>query len=118
LADTLHQNRASTRLLAAALQNQLAPDLDLWVIEHAVAQALPYRSELLAAKASLSINTTGPSLTDDKFLDRVRGLIRRCGLAPALITFEITEQVAVLSLTKAMTFVRELRALGLPIRPV
>ncbi|MGA7539675.1 MAG: EAL domain-containing protein [Steroidobacteraceae bacterium] len=112
LADTLPENRAPTRLLAAALQNQLAPDLDLWVIEHAVLQALPYRSELLAAKASLSINITGPSLTDEKFLDRVRALIRRCGLTPALITFEITEQVAVLSLTKAMTFVRELRSLG------
>jgi EAL domain-containing protein (putative c-di-GMP-specific phosphodiesterase class I) len=84
----------------------------MWVAEHALTEAAPYRSTLLAANVSLSINITGPSLTDETFLERVRGLISRSRIAPSLITFEITETVAVLSLAKAVTFMRELRALG------
>jgi EAL domain-containing protein (putative c-di-GMP-specific phosphodiesterase class I) len=60
----------------------------------------------------MSINITGPSLTDETFLERVQRLIRRSRIAPSLITFEITETAAVLSLTKAVTFIRELRAMG------
>ena len=107
-----HENNAPVDLLSAAHRNQLAPALDMWVTEHALAQATPYGSALLAAKVSLSMNITGPSLTDETFLERVQRLIRQSRIAPSLITFEITETVAVLSLTKAVKFIRELRAMG------
>jgi diguanylate cyclase (GGDEF)-like protein len=107
-----HDNHAPTSLLAAALRTSLAPELDLWVINHAIRQARPYLPELLAADVSLSINLAGPSLTDDEFLERVRGVISRSGLPPGMILFEVTETVALLSLTKAVKFIRELRAMG------
>jgi len=106
------ENRAPADLLSAAHRHQLAPAVDMWVAEHALDQAAPYRSALLAANVSLSINITGPSLTDETFLERLRGLIRHSRIAPSLITFEITETVAVLSLAKAVTFIQELRAMG------
>ncbi len=106
------ENHAPADLLSAAHRHQLAPAVDMWVAEHALAQAGPYRSALLAANVSLSINITGPSLTDETFLERVRGLIHHSRINPSLITFEITETVAVLSLAKAVTFIRELRAMG------
>lgn len=106
------ENHAPAELLAAAQRNQLAPALDLWVIEHALAEAIPYRSVLRAANATLSINITGPSLTDAALLERVKDLIRASRIGPALITFEITETIAVLSFTKALRFIRELRAMG------
>jgi diguanylate cyclase (GGDEF)-like protein len=107
-----HENHAPAALLAAALRSGLAPELDLWVMDHAIRAARPYLPELLAANVSLSINLAGPSLTDDGFLDRVRELISRSGVPPGLIMFEVTETVALLSLTKAVKFIRELRALG------
>ena len=110
--DPPHENHAPGPLLAAALRSGLAPQLDLWVIDHAIATARPYLPELLAANVSLSINLAGPSLTDDGFLERLRALIDRSGLPPGLILFEVTETVALLSLTKAVKFIRELRALG------
>jgi diguanylate cyclase (GGDEF)-like protein len=110
--DDLTENRAPMHLLAAAHRNHLAPAVDLWVIEHALAEAAPYGTELRKAKVSLSINISGPSLTDQKFLERIRGLIEQSRIDPGLITFEITETVAVLSLAKAVNFIRELRALG------
>jgi Amt family ammonium transporter len=106
------ENHAPAELLAAAQRNQLAPALDLWVIEHALAAAIPYRSVLRAANATLSINITAPSLTDAAVLERVKDLIRASRIDPALITFEITETLAVLSFTKALRFIRELRAMG------
>ena len=107
-----NEDHAPADLLSAAHRSQLAPALDLWVVEHALAAAAPHRSALLAANASLSINITGPSLTDATFLERIERLIRRSRIVPALITFEITETIAVLSLTKALQFVRELRVMG------
>jgi diguanylate cyclase (GGDEF)-like protein len=107
-----HKNHAPADLLSAAHRSQLAPALDLWVVEHALAEAAPHRSALLATDTSLSINITGPSLTDATFLQRVERLIRGSRIAPSLITFEITETIAVLSLSKALKFVRELRAMG------
>jgi diguanylate cyclase (GGDEF)-like protein len=110
--DPPQENHAPAALLAAALRSGLAPELDLWVIDHAIGAARPYLPELLATHVSLSINLAGPSLTDDGFLERVRTLITRSGLPPGLIMFEVTETVALLSLTKAVKFIRELRAMG------
>ncbi len=106
------ENRAPATLLGAALRNQLAPELDWWVVEHAIREALPYRAELLAANVALSINITGPSLTHEGFRRRVCGLIRRSGMPASLLMFEITETVAVLSFKRAVRFIRELSALG------
>ena len=112
LIDRPDENRAPGALLAVAQRTELAPELDLWVIEHAIAEARPYLSQLLAANVSLSINLAGPSLTDDEFLERVRALICREGLPPGFVMFEVTETVALLSLTKAVKFIQELRAVG------
>jgi EAL domain-containing protein (putative c-di-GMP-specific phosphodiesterase class I) len=35
------ENHAPADLLSAALRNQLAPTLDMWVAEHALTQATP-----------------------------------------------------------------------------
>jgi diguanylate cyclase (GGDEF)-like protein len=112
LAGRPDENKAPSALLEVALRAELAPELDLWVIEHAISEARPYLSQLLAADVSLSINLAGPSLTDDKFRERVRALIGQAGLPPRLIMFEVTETVALLSLAKAVRFIEELRAVG------
>jgi diguanylate cyclase (GGDEF)-like protein len=111
-ADELGENRAPLHLLSAAHRNHLAPAVDLWVMEHALAEAAPFRRDLQEANVALSINITGPSLTDQAFLERARRLIEQSRIDPQLITFEITETVAVLSLARAVAFIRELRALG------
>jgi len=112
VVDRPDENNAPGALLAVALRTGLAPELDLWVIEQAISAARPHLPVLLAANVSLSINLAGPSLTDDKFLERVRELISVSGIPPRLILFEVTETVALLSLTKAVQFIQELRSLG------
>jgi diguanylate cyclase (GGDEF)-like protein len=69
-----NEDHAPADLLAAAHRSQLAPALDMWVVEHALAGAASHRSALLAANVSLSINITGPSLTDATFLGKRPGI--------------------------------------------
>jgi diguanylate cyclase (GGDEF)-like protein len=110
--DETQANRAPADLLSAAHRNHMTPALDMWVAEHALAQAAPHASVLKAGNVSLSINITGPSLTDEWFLEGIQRLLRRSPIPPSLVTFEITETVAVLSLAKAVTFIRTLRTMG------
>ncbi|HEY6927523.1 MAG TPA: EAL domain-containing protein, partial [Steroidobacteraceae bacterium] len=112
LVDRPDDNRAPGPLLAVALRTELAPELDLWVIEHALSEARRHLPQLLAANVSLSINLAGPSLTDDRFRERVHALISQEGLPPGFIMFEVTESVALLSLPKAVRFIEELRTAG------
>src|SRR5262249_8734356 len=112
IADKPHENRAPSSLLGVAQRFDLASELDLWVIERAILEARPYFSQLLAANVSLSINLAGPSLTDDRFFERLREVIGLSLLPPELFMFEVTETVALLSLTKAVKFIEELRSIG------
>lgn len=112
VADRPDENRAPGSLLAVALRTELASELDLWVIEHAILEARPYLPQLLAANVSLSINLAGPSLTDDRFLECVQERICEAGLPPGLIMFEVTETVALTSLPKAVRFIEQLRNIG------
>lgn len=112
MADQLHVNQAPTALITAALHHQLSAELDLWVIEHAIAEAMPFGSDLRAAGLSLSINIAGPSLTDKSFQHGVRSLLQSSQVSPRAIVFEITETAAVNNLSRAVRFIQELRQRG------
>ena len=105
------ENVAPADLLATAERNQMSSQLDLWVIEHAIAQATRYRAELASRRTWLSLNVSGPSLTDNAFVDRVHSLVCDSGLSPALVTFEIIESAAV-SVRRASSCIGKMRELG------
>jgi Amt family ammonium transporter len=110
--DDIERNRAPAALFSAAQRYQMESAIDLWVIEHAIAQASHYSSELRTGEIALGINISAQSIVDETFLERARSWIEQSSLAPRLIVFEITETAAVSSFDKARTFIRELRAMG------
>ncbi|SAK85040.1 sensory box protein [Caballeronia arationis] len=59
-----------------------------------------------------SINLSGASVGDERFLGFVREQFASSGVAPSLICFEITETAAIANLASAARFMRELNALG------
>jgi EAL domain-containing protein (putative c-di-GMP-specific phosphodiesterase class I) len=59
-----------------------------------------------------SVNLSGQSLGDDKFLDFIREELLRTAVSPARLCFEITETVAVKNLKKAQLFMDELKQMG------
>ena len=61
---------------------------------------------------SYSINLSGISLNDDRLLTFIADQFSRHGVPPQLICFEITETAAIGNLTKAKSFMQEIKAMG------
>lgn len=87
----------------------LVLDIDRWVVTHAIEQlgALPGPGD-----THLSINLSAMSVGDEEILNQITETLRRTGIDPARICFEITETVAIADVGAAAEFMRHLRALG------
>ncbi len=96
--------------LPAAERYHMMPAIDRWVIEHAFAAVRKVRR--LRQHVTLSINLSGQSLGDDRFLDFVLDQLERPGMIPELICFEITETAAIAHMGSAMSFIARLREMG------
>jgi EAL domain-containing protein (putative c-di-GMP-specific phosphodiesterase class I) len=97
--------------IAAAERYGITPAIDRWVIENAfrwLVSEADEREKLLLC----SINLSGQSLGDDKFLPFVIDQFHRSGLDAKKICFEITETAAVASFSQANRFIQALKELG------
>jgi diguanylate cyclase (GGDEF)-like protein/PAS domain S-box-containing protein len=89
----------------------LTPSIDRWVISHAF-QWLVSEADERERLALCSINLSGQSLADEKFLPFVIEQFRTSGLDGSLICFEITETAAIASYSQANRFIHALKELG------
>ncbi len=95
----------------AAERYGLTPAIDRWVIENAFRWLVSEADE--RANLSLcSINLSGQSLGDDKFLPFVIDQFHRSGIDASKICFEITETAAIASFSQANRFIQALKELG------
>ena len=97
------------RLIPAAERFRQMPDIDRWVIQHALALIARLPPDRYA---SYAINLSGQSLGQPAFLDFVRESIRQSGIDPRRLAFEITETAAIQHIGQAHRFMAELKALG------
>lgn len=95
--------------IPAAEHYCLAPAIDRWVIENAFRWLVAQAHEELAL---CSINLSGQSLGDEQLLPFVLEQLKRSGMDPSKICFEITETAAVASVARANSFILALRDLG------
>ncbi len=102
---------APNDFIAAAERYGITPAIDRWVIENAFRWLVSEADE--REKLNLcSINLSGQSLGDDKFLPFVIDQFHRSGLDASKICFEITETAAVASFSQANRFIQALKELG------
>src|SRR5438876_5365240 len=102
---------APNDFIAAAERYGITPAIDRWVIENAfrwLVSEADEREKLLRC----SINLSGQSLGDDKFLPFVIDQFHKSGLDASKICFEITETAAVASFSQANRFIQALKELG------
>src|SRR5437588_736820 len=102
---------APNDFIAAAERYGITPAIDRWVIENAfrwLVSDSDEREKLLRC----SINLSGQSLGDDKFLPFVIDQFHKSGLDASKICFEITETAAVASFSQANRFIQALKELG------
>ena len=83
--------------------------VDRWVVERVISH---YHRLFPQSKPIVSINLSGASLSDDRFLEFVLRIIRESNLAPERLCFEITETAAISHLEQVQTFIKELKAIG------
>ena len=97
--------------IAAAERYGITPAIDRWVIENAL-RWLVSDSDERERLALCSINLSGQSLGDDKFLPFVIDQFHRSGIDASKICFEITETAAIASFSQANRFIQALKELG------
>jgi EAL domain-containing protein (putative c-di-GMP-specific phosphodiesterase class I) len=89
----------------------IIPAIDRWVVENAL-RWLISDSDERERLALCSINLSGPSLGDDKFLPYISDLIETSGIDPSKLCFEITETAAIQSYAQASRFIQALKKKG------
>ncbi|HEC19769.1 MAG TPA: EAL domain-containing protein, partial [Gammaproteobacteria bacterium] len=94
--------------LPAAERYHLMPDIDRWVVSHAL-QILGRQAD---KPVSYSINLSAQSLCDDSFLEFVLASLDHSAVSPQRVCFEITETAAIANLARAMRFITELKERG------
>ncbi|MEJ0087558.1 MAG: EAL domain-containing protein [Pseudomonadota bacterium] len=97
--------------IAAAERYGLTPAIDRWVVENAL-RWLVSEADEREKLAMCSINLSGQSFGDDKFLPFVIEQFSKSGIDASKICFEITETAAVASFSQANRFIQALKELG------
>ncbi|MGD9842396.1 MAG: EAL domain-containing protein [Steroidobacteraceae bacterium] len=99
------------QFITAAERYNITPAIDRWVIENAF-RWLVSEADEREKLAMCSINLSGQSLSDDKFLPFVIEQFHRSGIDGSKICFEITETAAVASFSQANRFIQALKDKG------
>ncbi|MDX1654332.1 MAG: EAL domain-containing protein [Candidatus Competibacteraceae bacterium] len=97
--------------LPAAERFNIIGLLDRWVVGRVV-DWFARQPQVLEAVETCTINLSGQSFGDDKFLDYLAECFSNSRVPPSRICFEITETAAISNLGKATKFIRRLKEIG------
>ncbi|MEW5789483.1 MAG: EAL domain-containing protein [Pseudomonadota bacterium] len=98
--------------IPAAERYQLMPQLDRWVIEHALGQCTEGLLALPDNGSVLGINLSGASLSDARFQSFIRDILGRHAHLAGRLCFEITETAAMSNLDTVLQLIQDLKGLG------
>ncbi|MBI5936401.1 MAG: EAL domain-containing protein [Betaproteobacteria bacterium] len=87
----------------------LMPDIDRWVIRHALAWAA---TDAGKGFNHIAINLAGASIGDAKLLKFVADQIKTSGVNPSVLCFEIPESAAIANFNKTAQCIQVLRGMG------
>ncbi|MEZ5542196.1 MAG: EAL domain-containing protein [Pseudomonadota bacterium] len=100
------------KFMPAAERYHLITSIDRWVVTNSLAWFAEQISNGTPQPDTMSINLSGFSISDAKFLGHIKGAIMTYRVPPEALCFEITETAAVANLSAATGFIRELKQLG------
>lgn len=97
--------------LPAAERYNLIEKLDAWVVQHAC--NFLAENPLFVEKVDfVTINLSGPSLTNQAFLASILRIFQETKVSPSMVCFEVTETVAISNLDSAINFIQNLKQSG------
>lgn len=88
----------------------LAPDLDRWVVRHAI--DLLAEHQQAGSDLCLQVNLSAHSVTDNHLIELVTDRLAATRADPRGLCFELTETAAIINVDRARDFARELSSLG------
>jgi len=97
--------------LPAAERFDLMEKIDQWVVGNAFS-LLSSHSKFLDNVEFVSINLSGPSLTNESFLTDIIERFEDYSVEPSKICFEVTETVAISNMDCAIKFITKLKSIG------
>ncbi len=98
--------------LPAAERYHLMIEIDRWVVTHAIAFLNEHGTRFDSGHGLLSINLSGQSLSEPKFLEFVKDSLAGLAVPFERVCFEVTETTAVGNLNRARAFMSDLKASG------
>jgi diguanylate cyclase (GGDEF)-like protein len=98
--------------MKAAERYQLMEELDRWVVTNTFQLIAANAQEIRRHAPRFAVNLSGQSLGNDGFLAFVQEQLALSGVSPDMITFEITESVAVARMQQAQAFMHALKKIG------
>ena len=102
---------SSQELISAAESLEVTTRIDQWVCER-VFQTLSKKSDANASIPNVSINLSGHSIVSASFEKFLIDLTEEYSVPADHICFEITESVAVKSISRAQKFIKNMKAVG------
>lgn len=109
LADDAGETQPNA-FLPTAERFGLMPQIDLWVFRRVILQLAALQD--LGMRACISVNLSGNTLDDNRFVPEVINLLARHEVNPGSIIFEITETNAIANMDAAQRLIGELREHG------
>ncbi len=97
--------------LPAAERYNLIEKLDNWVVRRAC-KFLAEHPLFFAQVDFITINLSGPSLTNQAFLESILSIFKETKVSPSMVCFEVTETVAISNLDSAIRFIQTLKKSG------
>ncbi|WP_433301297.1 putative bifunctional diguanylate cyclase/phosphodiesterase [Actinoplanes sp. CA-030573] len=91
----------------------LMPELGIWVLEQACAQAVSWQRD--NPDFELNVNLSASQLGSPALTDDIRAVIERTGIPPRLLVLELTESVALVDLKESARVLGSLKTLGVRI---
>jgi diguanylate cyclase (GGDEF)-like protein len=96
--------------MSAATRYQILPEIDRAVCERAFEQLTRGANQSLPVR--VSINLSGPTLSDPEFLEWLLSSMGKYGIDGTSLVFEITEAAAAANLTQVQQFIRRMTSHG------
>jgi EAL domain-containing protein (putative c-di-GMP-specific phosphodiesterase class I) len=103
---------APKEFLARAAQQRLMPNIDRWVVRTVLVWLANNRKLWARVPAVFSINLSAQSMTDDNFISYVESCVKKSGLPPQALCFDITERHASSGNISVGESMKRLEALG------
>jgi EAL domain-containing protein (putative c-di-GMP-specific phosphodiesterase class I) len=97
-------------IVAAERYNRII-DIDTWVVDY-VLDWMAERHDKLERISAMSINLSGSSLGNRKFMEHIEAALKKPGVPAEKVCFEVTETIAINNLDNASRFMKKLKETG------